>query len=294
MLKEIWLNRKIIFRLSIVDFKSFFKTSILSYFWVFISPALMIGMYLFSFAAAGSDVEEIPIINFSTNTHINFIDEFNTINVSKIGWLIIGVLTWSYIGSILASGSNSIRTYNWLVTKVGTPLSTPPMLVNVSKSYIGIASIFVSWIIYMIIAGVNKMNGANLHSEIITTQILQLPFMVILLFIFMALWSLITSPLTAISKDVLNVIAIVPMLLQWITGVFLPLNQSNMNSALGVVFRINPFNFLISNIRNSIMGTGYFWTDGISLISFFSFFLLMFLFALFINKRSKTLVVDLV
>lgn len=292
MFNEIWENKKIIFRLSIIDFKSFFKTSILSYIWVFISPALMIGMYLFSFAASGANIETIKIIDFSDYSSIYFSSNFSSIEVSKIGWLIIGVLTWGYIGSILITGSNSIRNYNWLVTKIGTPLSTPPMLVNLSKSYIGISSIFVSWIIYMIIAATNT--NSSVYSEVITIQILQLPLMIVFLFLFMSLWSLIISPLTAISKDVLNVVGIIPMLFQWITGVFLPLSPSNMNSTLGIIFRINPFNFLISNIRNSIMGTGYFWTDGISLISFLGFFILMLLLAIFINKRSKTLVVDLV
>lgn len=292
MLREIWKNRKVIFRLSIIDFKSFFKASILSYFWVFVSPMLMIGMYLFSFAASGTDIEKTSVIDFSAPNSIYFVGAgiVPTIDVSKIAWLIIGVLTWSYVGSILTSGSNAIRTYNWLVTKVGTPLSTPPMLVNISKSFIGLTSIVVSWIIYMIIAALDSNN----KTSIISASILQLPLMLFLTFCFMSLWSLIVSPLTAISKDVLNVIMIVPMLLQWITGVFLPLNGNQMNNALGIIFRINPFNFLISNIRNSIMSTGYFWSDGISLISFIGFFILMTLLAIFINKRSKRLVVDLI
>lgn len=288
MLKEIWSNRRVIYRLSIIDFKSFFKSSILSYFWIFISPLLMIGMYLFSFyAAQGKEgIDNISLPSYNSNDFI-FLETANAENYPKIGWLIIGVLTWTYIGNILTSGSHSIRTYSWLVTKIGSPLSTPPMLVNLSKFYIGLGSIIVSWIIYMIIASTNNQKVCDI-------EIIQLPLLIILLFCFLCLWSIFIAPLTAISRDIFNLILIIPLLLQWVTGVFLPLSPANMDSAIGIIFRINPFNFLISNIRLSIMGNGWFWNDAISLISFASFFAIFFILAWFINKRSKKVVVDLI
>lgn len=286
-IKEIIQNWRKIFIMSVVDFKSQFKASVLTWFWVVINPALTIGMYLFSFAAGGENVETVGLISFDYNQFASFDATYTSSNYPKIGWLIIGVLTWTYVGSVLSAGSQSTRQYSWMVTKIGTPLSTPPTLVTISKSYIGISTIIVSWFIYMIVAACHG-------DQIISLNILQLPLMIIFLFSFLLLWSLTISPLTAISKDVYNVVLIIPVLLQWVTGVFLPLDASQFNEQLGIIFRINPFSFLLDGVRGSIIGNSWFWNDWVSLVSFFSFFALFFGLASFLNKRSKKLVVDLV
>ncbi len=286
-IKEIIKNWRKIFIMSLVDFKSQFKASVLTWFWVVINPALTIGMYLFSFAVGGENVETVGLISFKYNELSSFDTNYIPTEYPKIGWLIIGVLTWTYVGSVLSAGSTSIKNYSWIVTKIGTPLSTPPTLVTISKSYIGISSIIVSWFIYMIISACHG-------DEVISLNIIQLPLMIIFLFTFLLLWSLVLSPLTAISKDVHNVILIIPILLQWITGVFLPLAPSEFNEPLGIIFRINPFSFLLDGVRGSIIGNSWFWNDWVSLTSFLLFFAFFFAFASFLNKRSKRLVVDLV
>lgn len=286
MFKDIWKNKNIIYRMSLIDMRSMFKASILSYFWIAINPLLMIGVYLFSFYAAGDSIEYIQLPVYHADQIVSYTDNFQ--QFSKIGWLIIGVLTWTYVGGVIISGSNATRNYSWMVSKIGTPLSTPPMLVTLSKSYVGIITIIVSWFIYMIIAGVTH------DGKVIDYNILQLPLMIILLFAFLCLWSLIFSPLTAFSKDIFNVVSILPVFLQWITGVFLPLSKANMNEPIGIIFRINPFNFLIDNIRGSIMGNSYFWNDWVSLVSFLGFFFVLLVVAIIINKRAKRVVVDLI
>ncbi len=283
----IFKNWRKIFVMSMIDLKSSFKASVLTWFWVVLAPLLTIGMYIFSFAISGDNVESIDIISYDYNDLWSSSLELTSNSFNRTGWLIIGVLTWTFVGGSLTSGSNSIRTYSWLVSKIGSPLYVPPTFTCLSKSYIGIGSIFISWIIYMIIAGCSG-------DTVISYNILQLPLMIILLFCFMLLWSIAVSPLCAISKDVFNVITILPMLLQWITGVFLPISNSVYNEPLGYVFRINPFNFLIDGIRGSIMSYSYIWNDWVSLVSFVCFFVILFVLASYITKRSKRLVVDLV
>ena len=284
LFNEIWKNRKIIYRLSLIDMRSTFKASILAYFWVFVSPLLMIAVYLFSFFASNNFEMDIALPSYTAS---DFSSTAVFENYSRLGWLIVGVVIWSYVGNVVMYGANSTRQYSWLVSKVGSPISSPPMITVLSKTYVGIITIIASWFIYMIIAGC-------MGYKIIDLNILQLPFMLILVFLFMSLWSLILSPFAAISKDIYNIVAILPMLLQWVSGVFLPLSKDNMNNALGIIFRINPFNFLIDNVRGSIIGNQFFWNDYISFFSFIGFFVLFIILALIINKRAKRVVVDLV
>lgn len=290
-LKEIWDNRRKINLMSVVDFKSSFKASVLSWFWVLINPALTIAMYLFAFFANDSDAAKtINMPEYDAGAfYFTGSGGPGSFEINRIGWLIIGVLSWGYISSMMSAGAGSIRTYNWMVTKVGTPISVPPALVCVSRSIIGIPLILLSWIIFMII------QGATGKDFIVDEHIIQLPLMILLSFALMLMWSIFISPYASISKDVNNLLSILPVFLQWISGLFLPLAIENMNEPIGIIFRINPFNFLLDGIRSSMTGTSWFWNDGIAFISFFTCFGILTLLA-FVSSRKKIkkIVVDLI
>lgn len=297
--KEIWEHRRKILLMSTVDFKSSFKASVLSWFWVVINPALTIAMYLFAFYAGNINDPDSGYVAWDPMS-ISFIDHPSLISASgkpnadlyieNTGWLIAGVMAWSYISAMMSAGAGSIRTYNWMVTKVGTPISVPPAVVCISRSILGVPLILVSWIIYMII-----MASTGHNEVIISLHILQLPLIIFLTFAFMLLWSLFISPFASISKDVANLLLILPIFLQWISGAFIPLAPDNINNPLGIIFRINPLNFLLDNIRGSITGACYFWNDGIALVSFVCCFGLLASFAAVVNRKNiKRIVVDLI
>ncbi len=285
--KELWENRRKISLMSVVDFKSSFKASVLSWFWVIINPALTIAMYLFAFFANNQE-PNIYILSYNTGDFYLMGSTPNTLHVDRTGWLIAGVMAWSYISAMMSAGAGSIRNYNWMVTKVGTPLSVPPALTCVSRSIIGIPLIILSWIIYMIINAINGQTIAHLN-------IIQLPLMILLSFVFMLFWSLFISPFASISKDVNNLLAILPMFLQWVSGLFLPLSGNQYNEPIGIIFRINPLNFLLDGVRNSMTGASWFWNDGISLISFVICILILGLLAGTVSrKKIKKITVDLI
>ncbi len=289
-LKEMWANRRKILLMSTVDFKSGFKASVLSWFWVVINPILTIAMYLFAFAAGDESAANgnLNIIYWEPSDFAFVTTHTNGTPINQTAWLIAGVLSWGYISSMMSGGAGSIRQYNWMVTKIGTPLSVPPAVICVSRSIIGIPLILVSWFIYMIIASTNGTEIASLH-------ILQLPLMILFSFAFMLLWSLFISPFASISKDVNNFLGILPLFLQWISGTFIPLAPGNFDSWIGWIFRINPLNFLLDNIRGSITGTTFFWNDAVALISFVVCFMILFALATIVNRtKIKKIVVDLV
>lgn len=283
-----WQNRRKIFLMSVVDFKNSFKTSVLSWFWVIINPILSIAVYIFAFAAGDDSGQNVSVISWSTGDFA-FLQKPEPTNLNNNAWLIVGVLAWSYISAMMSGGATSVRGYNWMVTKVGTPLSVPPAIVCISRSIIGIPFIIVSWFIYMIIVSTTG------PGPFISWNILQLPLMIILTFVFMLLWSLFTAPLVSISKDMNNLIGILPFFLQWMSGTFIPLDPNKFNTGYGWIFRLNPLNFLLDNIRGSITGTTYFWNDAIALISFIICFGILTVLAITSNrKKVKKIVVDLV
>lgn len=286
-------NLNIIIRFSIIDLKRPFKSSVLSWFWLIIQPLLMILMYFFAFSASGNNIDYLIL---KRDSNLFYIGEYNFI-YHRTSWLIIGVLTWNYIGMVISLGPLSIKQYSWLITSLGKPLYLPPIIVNFSKGYIGIISIIISWIIYIIIAATNinvPIDNSNniINGPIINLKILQLPLIIIFIFLFMTLWSCALAPFSSFSKDLMNIIGIMPLFLSWITGVFL--ENANPDSALGIIMRLNPFNFLIENLRGSIMGFQWFYQDIISFISFITFIVILFVLSYFSMKKSKKLVVDLI
>lgn len=281
ILNDIWTHRNLIKKMAIVDLKRRYKASALSAFWLVITPAIMIFTYWFSFSTSGQYHDTIVI---------------NGQQFMRIAWLIVGVLSWNYLGDIIASGPMSLRNYAWVVTKFGVPITIPPIFINLSKAILGFSIIFSSWIINVFIA----LFGSVETAPVATVYILELPIILFLMFWFMTAWSLFLSPLYAISRDFQNFIGMVPMFVAWVSSVFMPLSVADTSSAYYTIIQINPFYFLITGLRKSILGAGELFTpDGItvqwySIMSFFIFLIVITAIALFVNKKAKRVVIDLI
>lgn len=281
IINEIWTHRNLIKKMAIIDMKRKYKASALSGFWLVFAPALMIFTYWFSFAAGGMFGDTVIM---------------NNIKFPRISWLIIGVMTWTYCGDIIASGPSALKGYSWIVTKFGVPLTIPPIFVNISKFIVGSATIFVSWIINIIIV----VSSPSLEGvRAVTPYILELPIVLFLLFCFLTVWSLLFAPLNAISRDFQNLIVMIPMFVSWVSSVFIPLETADSSNPLYIISQINPFYFLITGVRKTILGSGELFTPDnsiqwYSILSFFLFFILFAAIALFINKKARRIVVDLI
>ena len=104
-------------------------------------------------------------------------------------WLIAGVVPWFYMSDMITQGAGAIRKYSYLVTKMKFPVSTIPTFVNISKFVIHIILMLIVIIIFWLFGYPPSI------------YYLQLPFYMILMFIFFDAWSLFASLLASISKD---------------------------------------------------------------------------------------------
>ncbi|MGL4950965.1 MAG: ABC transporter permease [Mycoplasma sp.] len=267
--------------MSIVDMKRKYKASILSWFWLFLQPALMVFMYWFAFSTGGQGLSE----------KINFLG----IDYSFLQWLIIGVLTWSYCGDVMLTGPTSLSSYRWISKSFGISTSVPPIFVNLGKFMIGSCMIFIGFIISLIF---NATSG----NQVITWYALELPVMMILMFCFMLSWSYLLSSIVAISRDMQNFIAIIPLLLGWISGVFIPPagveSADQVTQVTNIILQVNPFNFMVNGIRSSCMGYSSIFVPSVfnewySIASFFIFGIAFFGIGYFINVRTKKFLLDI-
>ena len=119
ILKEHIEYRQQILKLAKADLVKTYRGAALGWSWAIIKPAVTIFVYWFAFSIglrAGGDVSGYPFFL----------------------WLIAGLIPWFYINDMLTAGTDSIRKYSYLVTKMKFPVSTIPTFVSISNLTVNI------------------------------------------------------------------------------------------------------------------------------------------------------------
>ena len=111
--------RKQIFKLAKADLAKTYRGSALGWSWAIVKPVVTIFVYWFAFSIglrAGKSVNEYPFFL----------------------WLIAGLVPWFYMSDMITGGTNCIRKYSYLVTKMKFPVSTIPTFVSISNMIVNI------------------------------------------------------------------------------------------------------------------------------------------------------------
>lgn len=218
IIKEHFMYKQQIFKLAKSDLVKTYRGAALGWAWAIIKPAVTIFVYWFTFEIglrAGKDVNGFPFFL----------------------WLIAGVIPWFYINDMLTAGTDTIRKYSYLVTKMKFPVSTIPTFVSISKFIVHLILILIMIVIF-IIMGYPP-----------TVYILQLPIYMLLMFIFFTIWSLFASLLSSMSKDFGNLVKSMVTAVFWLSGILW--NPDTIKIAwVKKVLMVNPVTFLINGFRN--------------------------------------------
>ena len=122
--------RQQIFKLAKADLVKTYRGAALGWAWAIIKPAVTIFVYWFTFQIglrAGKEVEGFPFFL----------------------WLISGVIPWFYMSDMITGGTESIRKYSYLVTKMKFPISTIPTFFSISKFMVHLALLAIMIIIFI-------------------------------------------------------------------------------------------------------------------------------------------------
>lgn len=261
ILKEHFLYKSQIFALAKVDLCRTYKGAFLSWFWAIFKPAFAIFVYYFTFAIglrASKDMFGYPYFL----------------------WLIAGVIPWFYINDILYQGSESIRKYSYLVTKIKFPTSTIPTFCSISKFTIHLILMAIAIIIFI-------FSGYPLD-----IYCLQLPFYMCLMFLFFTTFSLLLASLSAISKDFFNVVKSSVFALFWLSGVIWDPSSISNPIIKGILY-FNPITYIVNGYRNCFIKKIWFFEEPLSLICFLTVFFIIFVLSIFVYKRVKKDIPDL-
>lgn len=194
-------------------------------------------------------------------------------------WLIAGVVPWFYINDMLTAGTDTVRKYSYLVTKMKFPVSTIPTFVSISK-----------FIVHLVLVGIMIVIFICMGYPP-TIYMLQLPFYMLLLFIFFTIWSLFASLLSSMSKDFGNLVKSMVTAVFWLSGILWNPDAITIEWVRKILM-VNPVTFLINGFRNCFINQVWFFEQPKRLLYFAIVTVLMLILAVWTYKRLRKEIPD--
>jgi teichoic acid transport system permease protein len=176
-------------------------------------------------------------------------------------WLVVGLIPWFFMRDMLGAGSNTFRRFSYLVNKMKFPLSGIPMIFNISTLVVHLGMVIVLFLIYFFM-----WMPFDLY-------LLQIPFIIVLMFIFFYMYSLITSLLSALSKDFANLVRAMVTPIFWVSGIIFNVANVEVQWVKNVLL-FNPVTFFATAFRDALYYKVWVWQDFRALACFILVFLI--------------------
>lgn len=259
ILKDQWDWRKQIWSLGLFDLKKVSAGAALGSLWFFAKPAVYIFVFWFAL--------EVGLRG----------DSQTGSDVPYFLWLVAGLMPWFYIQDMLGQGVEVFNRYSYLVTKIRFPLSGIPTIYSISTFIIQLGLIVGLLAIYFIC-------GQGL-----SWYLIQIPIAAVLMFVFFDMFSLMTSLLSAISKDFMNLVKTLSTPLFWLSGIIF--NVFSV-SWLENIMMFNPVTFIVTMYRCAVYDQMWIWERPMAVVGFAVAFVITLIVMVVIYKRTHEEVAD--
>jgi teichoic acid transport system permease protein len=247
-------------RLAVFELQKTVRGAVLGWVWLFIRPIIYIGTFWFALEI-GLRADRV------------------TGDAPFLLWLSCGLIPWFYISDMLGGGSNVYGRYSYLINRVNFPMSVIPTFYSLSHFIVFLISMVIL-IVVMLICGYP-----------LTLYALQVPFIAVIMFVFFNLFSLMTSPFSAISKDFKNLIKAVSLPIFWLSGIIF--NFATIDIPwLKWIFAFNPVSFFVTSFRAALCEYYWLWDKPDLLVCFSAVFLLTLICAMGVHHRFAGRVAD--
>ncbi|MBQ3292638.1 MAG: ABC transporter permease [Mogibacterium sp.] len=237
-----------------------YRGAALGWAWALVKPAVRIFVFWFAFS-----------IGMKGGKPIN--------GYPWILWLIAGFLPWFYMQEMISGGAGCIRKHKHLVTKMRFPVSTIP-------TFSSLSSLYIHWVLLAAAIIIFACTG---HFP--DKYYLQIPFYMLLMFVFFTVWALGGGLLAALSKDFQNLVKSIQTAIFWLSGVMYDVNKIN-NHTIRVILKFNPITVIASGYRKVFIYKEWFWEDKTELLCFSVTLLAFCILAIWAFRRLRKEVPD--
>ncbi len=225
LLKEIKVNRVLIYNLAKNDFRVRFAGSYLGIVWGFIQPLITLVLYWFVFQ-----------IGFKSGTKSD---------VPYILWLIAGIVPWFFFSEAWASATSCLYDYSFLVKKVVFKVEILPIIKITSALFV---HLFFIDLLYILFAAYGyAVNVYNL-------QMIYYLFCGMLLVYSLAL---ITSSLAVFLKDVNQVVGVILQIFFWTIPIVW--GPESFPDRIIMILKFNPLYYVVEGYRDAMINHIWFW-----------------------------------
>ncbi len=210
------------------------KRSGLGWFWLFFQPAVYIICFFFALYLGIKHTK-------------NGLD-----GAGYMLWLSAGVIPWWFMRSALSGGPTCLKRYSFLVNRLKFPVALIPVFTELSNF------MFQCMLVVCLFVGYLLAGNAP------TIYLLQLPLIMILMFIFWTAFSMATSPLVAVSEDVGQFIKALQTPIFWLSGIIFDASSIS-NPVVQFALKLDPAYFFAQCYRKVLSGVpddmGWIWSD---------------------------------
>lgn len=257
---DCWHWRSQIWHLAVTELVKTCRGAVLGWAWLFVKPIVYIGVFWFALAfglRAGEGFGDCPYIV----------------------WLACGLVPWFFMSDMVNAGSNVYRRYPYLVNKIKFPLVGISAFYVLSKCLVYMAS-------FLVLVAACLVAGVSLFATL-----LQVPFVALAMYAFFVLWSAMTSPLSAVSKDFANLVKTLGTPLFWISGVIYDVAALDVQW-IKAVLAFNPVTFFVEAHRMALCSGQWVWENPGMLASFLVVLAATALCAVVVQRRMGAEVAD--
>ena len=260
ILKDNWKWRKQIRRLAIFELIKQSRGAVLGWVWIIIKPTLYVLILWFAL--------DIGLRAGGTDSYPPY-----------FLWLLSGMIPWFYMRDMLGKGSDILHHFSFLVGKIRFPLSGISTIFSLSSFVVHIVMMLIVFIIYILF----KMP--------IDLYILQIPVFMLFMFVFFNMFSILTSQISAISKDFSLLLKSLVTPLFWLSGIIFNIDKLDI-VWIKTVLLFNPVTFFAYSYRNALFNKSWFWENMSSLGGFALVFFVTLIVMLFVYKHLHKEVSD--
>lgn len=258
-MKEQSSNFHLIIRLALYDVKGKYQLHYLGAVWQVLSPAAQVLLYWLVFGLGirgGQPINGVPF----------FV------------WLLIGLIPWFFISPAIIQGCNSVYARVSLVSKMKFPVSVLPTVTIISNS-------FQFFIMLLILAGILMIYGVNPG-----WHLLQLPYYLVALFVFLFAFTLLGSTIATIVRDFQQALQSIMRMMVYLLPILW--DPSQLPHIFKTILELNPIYYIIEGFRYSILGSGWFYEDWIYTLYFWVVTLLILLVGSILHIKFRNKFID--
>lgn len=254
---ELYQNRRLIWKLSLNDFKKRYAGSYMGAVWAMIQPVVTVVMYwlvfdrIFASAGPMRGGIEVPYVLFLT----------------------AGLVPWFFFSEALTNGTMALLEYNYLVKKVVFKISILPIIKIIAATFI---HAFFALILVIISC------GYGYYPSLYTLQIF---YYSACLFIFVLAICYTTCAVVVFFRDLSQIINIVLQIGMWATPILW--NIDDLDGIWPTIFKINPLVYIVNGYRSAVYERQWFWEDFYSTVYFWIVTVVLFLLGALVFKRLK-------